>query len=309
MSAIRIMTGAPAPADADAVAPFEDVTETGRDFALTQPVRTGAHLRSIGSELALGDVAASAGSTVNWAVLALLTSLGIERVHVCRQPAIAVISTGDELNDTSPMPSRSMVPDSNGPMLSALIRACGALPRFLGIAGDSDAALQALLGSVSDADAIVVSGGVSAGDRDAVRSVLAANGAIAVSQVRMKPGRPFIFGAWNGTPVFALPGNPVAAAATFLQFVKPAIERMRGVGERVRDEAVASFRIENPVLRRLIVPVRLRRRSGTLPEADQLADGTSGMATYARADALMVIPETLRVVNTGDVVEIWRLHA
>jgi molybdopterin molybdotransferase len=311
MTAVRIMTGAPIPDALDAVVRFEETEEYDGRIAITRAIRAGENIRKKGSETARGDLVFSAGSTVTWMAVALLTALNLPTVHTHAQPTIAVISTGDELGGTSPNLAGSTIPDSNGPMLTELVRAYGGLPQFLGIVDDSDEMLHAMLNRAASADAVVISGGVSAGDRDLVGRLLAQRNAILFSQVRMKPGRPVTFGRFEGKPVFALPGNPIAAAATFLQFVRPAIDRLRGKSHGADDVeyAVATSRIENPGKRRLIVPVRLRNRRDGLPEAESIADKTAGMAALAHADGLLVIPEAVSIVNRGDAVQVWRLPA
>jgi molybdenum cofactor synthesis domain-containing protein len=311
MTAVRVMTGAPVPDGADAVVRLEEAGEVGSRIRLHRPISAGEHLREIGSDLARGGIALPAGSSMTWPAIALLTALGISNVRVHARPVLAVISTGDELINAGTPASGQMVPDSNGPMLMELARAHGGDSRFIGIAVDSRAVLEAMLDGSVSADAIVISGGVSAGDRDVVRDLLAEREAVVFSQVRMKPGRPFTFGLLAGKPVFALPGNPLAAAAAFLQFVRPALDRMRGSRERRAGtcEAIAVSRIENAGRRRLIVPIHLRERPGDLPAAAPIADGTSGLALLARADGLLVIPEETAIVNQGDVVRFWRLPA
>jgi molybdopterin molybdotransferase len=311
MTALRIMTGAPIPDEADAVVRFEDIEELDGRIAVVRSIRAGENVRERGSEVRGGELVVAAGSPITWMAVALLTALDLPIVRVCAPPEIAVISTGDELADARPHHAGSTIPDSNGPMLMELVRVHGALPRFLGIAGDSEATLDSMLNRAASADAIVISGGVSAGDRDVVGHLLARRNAIAFSQVRMKPGRPCTFGLLEGKPVFALPGNPLAAAATFLQFVRPAIDRMRGKrgGADEADYAIAASRFENPGKRRLIVPVRLKFRPDGLPEAEPVTDRAAGMAALACAGGLLVIPEAVSIVDRGDAVQVWRLPA
>lgn len=304
---VRVMTGAAIPDDADAVVPLEDAEELGDRIGVTRVINGEEHVRAIGSDLAVGEVALKSGTAIAWPEIGLLIAMAVPFVQVHSRPSIAVISTGDELAASSIVGTGRQIPDANGPMLTELIRASGADPCFAGIARDSRAALESLLQGAKSADAIVISGGVSAGDRDIVRALLTDRNAAIFSQVRMKPGRPFTFGVLKDKPLFALPGNPFAAAATFLQFVRPAIDRMRGLTERDADFAVAVSRIENAGKRRLVVPVRLNRGSKALPEAERIADGTAGLALLARADGLLVIPEETAIVNQGDVVRYWRL--
>lgn len=307
MTAIRVMTGAQIPDEADAVVRFEEVEEVGERIRISRAIAPGEHVRAVGSDIASGAVALVEGSILSWPSTALLTALGVSSVLVHRRPVVAVISTGDELGRQRPQ----SIHDSNGPMLMELIRSGGGQPEFAGVAGDSRDALEAVLRGALTADAIVISGGVSAGDRDVVRDLLADREAALVSQVRMKPGRPFTFAVFDGKPFFALPGNPIAAAATFLQFVRPALDRMRGKQTAGDDGefAIAASRIENPGKRRLVVPVRLHPNQGGLPYAERVEDGTAGLALLARAGGLLVIPESTAIVNQGEAVQLWRLPA
>jgi molybdopterin molybdotransferase len=308
-SVVRVMTGAALPEQADAVVRFEDVEELGNQLTLSVEISAGTNVRNVGSDLRLGDIAVAAGSTMTWASGALLTSIGVERVMVHAQPQVAVISTGDELRaDRSPAFAET-ISDSNGPMLAALVRDHGATVLMTGVARDARDSLERVLAEARSADVIVISGGVSAGDRDVVRDLLIERNAIVLSQVRMKPGRPFTFAVLDGKPVFALPGNPFAAAATFLQFVKPALDRLRGrrIGASEIRYAQVVGPIENGGVRRTIVPVRLRTRIGALPIAERISEGVSGLALLARADGLLVIPESIAVAEVGSVLEFWPL--
>ncbi|CAN5510072.1 molybdopterin molybdotransferase MoeA [soil metagenome] len=308
-AAVRVMTGAVLPDQADAVVRFEDVEELGDRVSISGEISAGTNIRNVGSDLRLGDVAVGSGSLISWASGALLTSIGVNSVRVHSQPRVAVVSTGDELRADRYQAGAETIPDSNGPMLLALARDCGADVIAAGIARDSRDSLERALVAAISADVIVISGGVSAGDRDAVRDLLIERNAIVLSQVRMKPGRPFTFAILDGKPVFALPGNPFAAAATFLQFVKPALDRLRG--RRIEAVEIRWAEIAEPVAnsggRRAIVPVRLRPRIAALPVAERISQGVAGLALLARADALLVIPESIAVAEAGSVLEFWPL--
>lgn len=309
MTAVRVMTGAALPVEADAVVRLEDIEGRDDRILISTEIQRGAHVREVGSDLARGGKAVAAGSTLSWASAGLLISIGVPAVSVHAQPVVAVISTGDELSDDRPVGSLESIPDSNGPMLMELIRQAGAHPVFAGIARDSPVALARALAEGASADAIVISGGVSAGDRDAVRDLVTARDAVVFSQVRMKPGRPFTFALLDGNPVFALPGNPFAAAATFLQFVRPALDRMSGRTIDRDDARYAEMAssIENPGNRRLIVPVRLQSRVAALPIAERISEDVAGLALMARANGLLIVPESTKTVHAGGVCEFWPL--
>lgn len=306
---VRVMTGAALPEQADAVVRFEDVEELGDRIEISGDIFAGTNVRNIGSDLQLGAVAVAVGSSISWSANALLASIGVETVRVHSQPRVAIISTGDELRSEQSIAGAETIPDSNGPMLAQLVRDSGSSVHSVGVARDARDSLEAAMAAASSADVIVVSGGISAGDRDAVRDLLIERDAIVLSQVRMKPGRPFAFAILDGKPVFALPGNPFAAAATFLQFVRPALDRLRGrtieAGETRYAEIVEP--IDNSSGRRTIVPVRVRSRIGMLPVAERISEGVAGLALLARADGLLVVPESIAVANSGSALEFWPL--
>jgi molybdopterin molybdotransferase len=309
LTAIRVMTGAALPKQADAIVRFEDVEEVGDRISISGEISAGTNVRNTGSDLQLGGLAVAAGSLISWVSGALLTSIGVEMVRVHPQPRVAVISTGDELRSGRGDAGTEFIPDSNGPMLAALVRDSGATVLGFEIARDTRNSLEQALAAVTSADVVLISGGVSAGDRDVVRDLLIDRDAIVLSRVRMKPGRPFTFALLDGKPIFALPGNPFAAAATFLQFVRPALDRLRGRRIETSDARYAEIAepIENGGERRTIVPVRLRSRIGALPVAERISEGVAGLALLARADGLIVIPESIAVAEAGSALEFWPL--
>ena len=240
--AVRIFTGAPVPAGCGAVAMQEDVDRVGEQIVLREPVTPGEFVRRAGGDLARGQALFAAGDRLTPARLALLASQGVGAVTVPRPARVAVLATGDELRAPGETLGPGEIYESNGVMLAALARACGAevtvLPRARDERGDLDAKLaQGLHGH----DALVVAGGVSVGERDLVKERLRAAGVgIDLWRVHMQPGKPFVYGcrptmtatagAAGGGPchVFGLPGNPVSSFVTFLLFVRPAILRLMG---------------------------------------------------------------------------------
>lgn len=290
-AAVRIMTGASVPVDADTVVPLEDVIEVDGEIHLDR-VTPGANIRGIGSEIAAGTTIANAGDSLGWPQMALLIALGVHTVRVYRRPRLAVISTGDELEKT--------IPDSNGPMLTALLRSTGVEVRRHR-AADTPTSLEQILDQARDVDAFVISGGISAGDRDVVRQFLHEHAEVRVSQVRMKPGRPFTFGVYAGRPLFALPGTPFAAAATCLQFVSPALDRMRGRTINAAGTVEVGFTLDTPGQRRHIVPVQLDKHR----RAERIRPGVAGLGALAVASGLLVIPESIQAIAPGDCLTYW----
>jgi molybdopterin molybdotransferase len=178
----------------------------------------------------VGDVVLSAGTLLNPAALGVLAGLGRTSAALFPAPRVAILSTGDELVEAGEALKPGQIHNSNGPMLTAQTAAAGATPRYLGIARDEDAKTRAMIADgLASSEVLVIAGGVSVGKFDLVPKVLEESGvAIHVRQVRMKPGKPFLFGTTKESLVFGLPGNPVSAFVCFALFVQPALRRLAG---------------------------------------------------------------------------------
>ncbi len=228
-TAVKIMTGAPVPVGADAVVPFEQTEEKDGQVKVYGQVNKGDHIRWRGEDFKPGDLLLAAGSVVRPAEVSLLASFGITEVSACRPLRVAILSTGDELQEPGEERIEGRITDSNSWALAAAIRETGAEPQMLGIARDDRDSLREKLKIGLDADVLVTSAGVSAGDRDYVREILDELG---VEQqfwkVGIKPGKPTAFALRGTTPVFSLPGNPVSTMITFEEFVRPALLKMMG---------------------------------------------------------------------------------
>ncbi|HEX5630549.1 MAG TPA: gephyrin-like molybdotransferase Glp, partial [Acidimicrobiia bacterium] len=220
-TAIRIMTGAPMPDGADAVVMVEDTVSAGDRVQVSRSARPGDHVRPAGGDFPAGTQVFDAGERLRAPHLGVLASIGVARPAVRRRPTVAVFSTGDELRsaDTSDLPPGA-IRDSNRPLLVGLLEEFGAVVKDLGIIGDDAATLRSALEQAAGVcDAIVTSGGVSMGEHDLVKRVLADLGSVEFWQVAMQPAKPFAFGRIRDTPLFGLPGNPVSAMVAFEQFV------------------------------------------------------------------------------------------
>ncbi len=235
--AIRILTGAPMPAGLDTVVIQEDAKVDGSKVTLpASPV--GDNVRRAGEDINPGETAVTAGWRLGPGSLGLLAALGLVEVSVVRRPRVALITTGDELVDVTTTPLPGQIVDSSAHMLGAMITACGGEPSYFGIAKDDPISLAAMIASAFDHDAIITTGGVSVGDRDHVRTALAAAGVeLELWKVAMKPGKPFSFGMNGRVPVFGLPGNPVSSFVVFELFVRPALLAMGGAQVTQRPRA------------------------------------------------------------------------
>jgi molybdopterin molybdotransferase len=307
--AIRIMTGAPLPAGADAVVRFEETDEPGaggqsnrETVRVYRAARPLDNVREAGEDIARGTPVACRGRVLRPADLGLIASVGEPSVRVHRRPVVAVLSTGNEVVAPGAELEPGTVRDSNSFVIGALAQSWGADVRQIGIARDSVDDLTGRLGEAGEADLIVTSGGVSLGDYDLVKDVLKSEGEVAIWQVRMKPGKPLAFGHIGTIPLLGLPGNPVAAAVSFIIFGRPAIRTMLGhqVTEPRMIDVVAADGIDNRGQRRHYVRVRLDPNDGGPPVARIAGEQGAGvLSSLAAADALMIVPEELERAHSG----------
>jgi molybdopterin molybdotransferase len=227
--AVRIFTGAPIPAGADAVVMQEDTTREGDELVVNVDVDSGEFVRRRGSDLAEGQKILERGERIRPATIALLASQGFADVTIGGQVNAAVVSTGDEVVMPGKKLGRGQIYDSNSILLQALVQRCGASVTSAEHCPDQREPLVKAIQRGIKGQVLVIAGGVSVGEHDLVQSTLRSLGAkIDIWRVAIKPGKPFLFGQANGCAVFGLPGNPVSAFVTFLQFVRPAILKMMG---------------------------------------------------------------------------------
>jgi molybdopterin molybdotransferase len=231
-----IMTGAPIPENCDAVIMHERTQMDGADVVVLEPhTRPGQNLMPRGREMRLGDAAVQRGSILNPVRLGTLAAIGLAWVKIVPRPTVAIVPTGDELVEPDQTPAPGQIRNSTATMLGALVTQAGALPQVLPIARDLPEPLRQILERGLGCDVMMVSGGVSAGQRDLVPAALEALGVECLfHKVRLKPGKPLWFGIGPdrgekpGTLVFGLPGNPVSGLVGFLAFVKPALAVLAG---------------------------------------------------------------------------------
>jgi molybdopterin molybdotransferase len=227
--AVRIFTGAPMPAGADAVVMQEDVTREGSEIAVNVDVDPGEFVRRRGCDLAEGQKIVAKGERIHPATIALLASQGFTQVSVGGEVDAAIISTGDELVGAGEEIKPGQIYESNSVLLQALLQRCNAAVKSVRHCKDEAESLRKTLEEAIKYSVLIISGGVSVGEHDLVQPTLRSLGAkIDIWRVAIKPGKPFLFGRAGGCVVFGLPGNPVSAFVTFLCFVRPAILKMIG---------------------------------------------------------------------------------
>lgn len=316
--AARIMTGAPVPSSADSIVPVEDTDGGTRSVRIDRAPMAAAHIRRAGSDVSIGRTVLTAGRRLGARDLAAAAATGAGSLVVHRAPRVGVLSTGSELRRAGDALTRGQIHDSNSVLLAAAVVECGGVPVQLGSVADDEELFRATLGRHSpDVDAFVTSGGVSVGAYDIVKAVLAPLG-VWFGPVRMQPGKPQGFGRWpghdgaggaDGTPIFALPGNPVSVFVSFEQFVRPALLAMQGRTDWHRDvvRAVALEGWRSPAGREQYLPAVLERHPDgrlTVRPASAGGSGSHLVASLAGANALAVVPESVVEVNAGDLVDV-----
>ena len=295
--AVRIMTGAPMPEGADAVAPFEQVEVEGDEVILFKPYPQWKNVRHAGEDVRKGQLVLPRGKVLRAQEIGMLAALGHPTVQVHRRPRVAVLSTGDEVIEVTDPWQPGKIRDANGYSVSALILKYGGEPVRLGIAPDTIEALTEKMREALDlgVDFILTSGGVSMGDFDVVKKVLASEGEMHFWRARMKPGKPMAFGEIQGVPLLGLPGNPVSSMISFELFARPAILTM--LGKKKLEKPVIDAILAEPVKRkdnrRHYLRVWLEEKDGQT-YAHLTGDQGSGiLLSMVQADGLAIIPEEL----------------
>ncbi|HSM38152.1 MAG TPA: gephyrin-like molybdotransferase Glp [Candidatus Limnocylindrales bacterium] len=303
---VRIMTGAPLPPGADAVAPLE-IADERDEVVLVPAVQRGAHVRPAGGDTRAGDELELPDGPLSAAGVAVLASLGVGEVEVHRPPRVAILSTGDELRAPGATLGPGQIHDANSASLAAAVLETGGTPEVLPRAGDDARQIsEALLGSLAMADLLVVSGGVSVGRYDHVRDVIERHGSLEFWRIRVQPGKPLAFGRLRDSsverPVIGLPGNPVSALVTFELFVRPLLRAMLGLSGsgRVRVPAVATERVGKDPERRAYLRVVLASDGKGGYEARAAGgQGSAQLRPLAAANALLIVPEGVEAAEPG----------
>ncbi|MGZ8441662.1 MAG: molybdopterin molybdotransferase MoeA [Candidatus Deferrimicrobiaceae bacterium] len=309
--AVRIMTGSPIPEGCDAVVPFEEAEERDGSVRIPAPVRPRQHIRFRGEDVRAGAQVLPEGTVLRPPQISMLASFGRAMVPVFRKPRVAILSTGDELVELGEPLGHGKIVNSNSHALAAAVVEAGGDQILLGIARDDRENLRGNLSAGLAADALVTSAGVSAGDRDQVRDVLAELGVESVFwKVLVKPGGPMAFGLAGTTPVFSLPGNPVSSLITFEVFVRPALRKMTG----------SLHPLKMPVKATLAGPVRKKAgktqflRVMIEPGEEGYVARTAGdqntgiLRTLVLADAIAVLPADRTAFAAGEKVDVLLLY-
>jgi molybdopterin molybdotransferase len=292
-SAMRIFTGAPMPADADAVVLQEDTRRDGDRVLVLEAARPLAHVRTRGSDLRAGARLLPAGARLGAGELGLLASQDYPSVTVHRRPRVAILSTGDELRDIGEPARPGSIVNSNAYALAAQVLEAGAEPWVLPPCKDVLADAQRAIEAGLSADVLVICGGVSVGEYDVVRDALVAAGiTLSFWKIQMKPGKPVAFAQKGRVPVLGLPGNPVSAWVTFELFVRPGLRKMLGdpQPERPRPQVqLAAAHTRRPG-RTEFARARLTQGERGLLAELLPRQGSGSLPSIAQVDALVILP-------------------
>jgi len=310
-TAMRIMTGAPIPDGADAVAQIE-ITDRRLDVVnLLEPVRVGANIRRRGEDMRAGDVVLRSGTLLRAGELGVLATARHARAIVARRPTVAVLSTGDELVDIGEEVSAGRVVNSNLYSLAALVRETGAIARPQAIVRDTREATIAAIEQALECDFVISSGGVSVGAYDFVKDALEVLGAeTKFWRVAMKPGKPIVLSRVRERLFFGLPGNPVSSMVTFALFVAPALRKAMGRSDifppMVNMMTTAALRGSE---RRTFVRVRVIARDGALIAEPMRAQGSGVTTSMAGANGFAVVEAGVTEVAAGATVPVLMIGA
>ena len=313
-TSMRIMTGAPVPNGADAVVQFENTDETQRepnssDIGILAEANPGLNIRRAGEDINRGAVTLRQGTVLQSAEIGVLASLGRTSVRVIRRPVVAILSTGDEVVDISqPLPPGKIY-NSNTYSLAALVKRYGGIPRLLGIAQDNEDSLTTKLNQGLDSDMLITTGGVSMGDYDVVKDILAKEGEIGFWRVRMKPGKPLAFGLIKGIPHLGLPGNPVSTMVTFELFARPAMLKMMGKQNWTKPiiQATVEGSVKNTDGRRVFARAIVEKRDGQYFARLTGPQGSGILTSMTSANGLVIVPEDRAGVKAGETVQVMML--
>lgn len=311
-SARAVMTGAPVPPGADAVVQVEWTERVSEsEVRILKPVSAGAHIRRAGSDIAAGSIPLRRGHLLRAFEEGVLASLGVEFIAVQRSPVAWFIPTGNELTAPGKPLGPGKIRDANSSLVTELLRSEGCEVRSAPITPDDKQLLSDAIAAGGDCDLLVTTGGVSIGRYDTVPEVLTAAGVeIVFHRVNIKPGMPVLFGMRGDVPFFSLPGNPVSAAVTFLQFVRPAIRKMSGDPDPLRRECVRARlagRIVKQDGKRHYLRGRLEMVDGE-PVARVLGAQESNIgSSLAGANCLVIVPEDRKEIAESEYVEVETL--
>jgi molybdopterin molybdotransferase len=274
-------------------------------------VARGTYVRTAGHDTRAGEAVELSHEPLGPAGLAVLASLGLGSLAVRRRPRVAILSTGDELRAPGEELTPGQIHDANGPSLAAAVGEAGGEPMILPRAGDDARAIgKRMRAATRNAELLIVSGGVSVGRYDHVRSVIERLGRLDLWRIRVQPGKPLAFGAVDGLPILGLPGNPVSALVAFEQFGRPAIHKMMGRTPLPKPTvtAVLDDPVHNYDGRRVYARVVVYRSDdGTLRARSTGTQSSGALSSMAAANGLAICPDDVAKIDAGQKVTVEML--
>ncbi len=311
-TARKIMTGAPLPAGADTVVPYEYTDRGEREVSIELGALPGQNVRYRASDVKVGDVVLQRGTALDPRHVGLLAAVGVDKVLVRPRPRVVVISTGSELVEPGQRVNPGQLYDSNSFMIAAAAKAVGAQVWRVNHVGDDQATLrQVIADQLIRADLIVTTGGVSVGDFDIVKQVVPGLGPCDFTQVAMQPGKPQGVGliSEDEIPILMLPGNPVSAFVSFEAFVRPVIRKLMGVQPYVRQAVEATADV---AMASKLGVLQLGRGVVSETPAGRMVSLVGGHSSHLlgdlpKANALVLLGPDVEFVGAGDQVRVWLL--
>jgi molybdopterin molybdotransferase len=302
---MRIMTGAPVPPGADSVIQVELTRTEGSDSAWVEILATvpmGNNIRPAGEDMRSGQTVLRQGDEIGPWEIGILATLGWPTIPVIRSPHVAILGTGDEVIDVAEPLRPGKIRNSNSYLLEAAVQRAGAIPHRLGVAHDTVESLREKFTEAIQYDLIITSGGVSVGDFDLVKNIMAEQGQINFWRINMRPGKPVAFGHISGIPLLGLPGNPVSAAVTFELFGRPVIRKMLGHTRLIRQQVdvIVEDGVSDRAMRRHYVRARVEWRDGRFVAHTTGNQGSHIMTSLLNVNALVIVPEGGVQVHAGD---------
>ncbi len=307
---VRIFTGAPLPAGADAIVIQENTEQVDDKVTIREGVTVGTYVRPAGLDFAAGDTLLKAGTTLTPRKIGLAAAMNVPWLTVRRRPRIAILATGDEIVMPGDPRAETQIVSSNGWALAAFVTANGGVPTNMGIAPDNAEALKAMAGAASAADLLVTTGGASVGKHDLIRSALGDIGLeLDFWRIAMRPGKPLLFGRLGETPVLGLPGNPVSSMVCALIFLAPLMDALLG---RVTPDGAVPAQLGSDLeandQRQDYLRAGLSRQMGAMPIATPFGRQDSSMISLlAHSECLIIRPPEDPPRRAGDTVSVLPL--
>ncbi len=305
--AIRIMTGAPVPENADAVVPFEDTDESCGVVAIRKPFVKYENIRFAGEDIKKGETVLKKGTRLDSAEIGLLASMNNPEVTVYRRPEVAILSTGDEILEVGKESPGGKIFNSNAYVLYSEVKKYGGNPHYAGIVKDEKGDVLKRFSELLNYDIIISSGGVSMGKYDFIPDVLRDLGIdLKIQKILMKPGKPVVFGTKGDKLFFGLPGNPVSVMVSFQRFVRPALLKMSGAQKTDKPviSAVSEDELHKKKGRRYFIRGHYTIRNGEFYVKSTGPQGSGILTSMSSANCFIILPEDTEVVKEGEKVEI-----